>query len=83
MNLMCGITHMSGDRNEVTGGSITLRYNDEWSGLADFLANMMEKYAGQMDLDELPNPDRYYRNKKVREMYSKYMRLSERARKTA
>ena len=74
---------MPEDRNEVTGGSMTLRYNDEWSGLANFLANMIEKYAGQMDLDELPDPDRYYRNNQVREMYQKYMRLSARARKTA
>ena len=74
---------MQEDRNEVTGGSMTLRYNDEWSGLADFLANMIEKYAGQLDLDDLPDPDRYYRNNQVREMYQKYMRLSARARKTA
>ena len=74
---------MPEDRNEVTGGSMSLRYNDEWSGLADFLANMIEKYAGQMDLDELPDPDRYYRNKQMLEMYRKYMRLSARARKTA
>ena len=74
---------MPEDRNEVTGGSMSLRYNDEWSGLADFPANMIEKYAGQMDLDELPDPDRYYRNNQVREMYQKYMRLSARARKTA
>ena len=30
--------------------------NDVWSGLADFLANMIEKYAGEMDLDALPDP---------------------------
>ena len=31
--------------------------NDVWSGLADFLANMIEKYAGEMDLDALLIPD--------------------------
>ena len=36
-------------------------WNDEWSGLAYFLANMIEKYAGEMDLDTLPDPDNYYR----------------------
>ena len=74
---------MPEERNEVTGGSMSLRYNDEWSGLADFLANMIEKYAGQMGLDELPDPDRYYRNKQMLEMYRKYMQLSARARKIA
>lgn len=30
---------------------------DEWSGLADFLANMIEKYADVLDIDNLPNPE--------------------------
>ena len=29
---------------------------DEWSGLADFLANMIEKYAVKLDIDALPDP---------------------------
>lgn len=29
---------------------------DEWSGLADFLANMIEKYASVLDIDNLPDP---------------------------
>ena len=41
--------------------------NDVWSGLADFLANMIEKYAGEMDLD----------------VYRRYMRLSAEARQAA
>jgi hypothetical protein len=31
--------------------------NDEWSGLADFLANMIAKYSGTLDVDSLPDPD--------------------------
>ena len=57
--------------------------NDEWSCLADFLANMMEKYAGQMDLDSLPDPDQNYKLEQIREMYQRYMRLSAKARKAA
>lgn len=49
---------------------------DEWSGLADFLANMIAKYAGELDLDSLPDPDQYYKIKRLREMYFSYMRLS-------
>ena len=30
---------------------------DEWSGLADLLANMIEKYAGDLDMDNLPDPE--------------------------
>lgn len=29
---------------------------DEWSGLADLLAGLIEKYIDQLELDALPNP---------------------------
>ena len=29
---------------------------DEWSGLADLLANLIEKYASDLELDDLPTP---------------------------
>ncbi|MBQ6488490.1 hypothetical protein ACTQ1N_03015 [Porcincola sp. LCP21S3_C12] len=56
---------------------------DVWSGLADFLANMIEKYAGQMDLDTLPDPRQKSRLKCIEEMYRRYMRLSAEARQAA
>ena len=31
-------------------------HRDEWSGFADLLANLIEKYAGVLDLDNLPDP---------------------------
>ena len=49
--------------------------NDVWSGLADFLANMIEKYAGEMDLDALPDPRQQSRLKGIEEVYRRYMRL--------
>ena len=57
--------------------------NDIWSGLADFLANMIEKYAGQMDLDALPDPRQQSGLKAIEEMYRKYMRISALARQAA
>ena len=57
--------------------------NDVWSGLADFLANMIEKYAEQMDLDALPDPRQQSRLKGIEEMYRRYMRLSAEARQAA
>ena len=33
---------------------------DEWCGLSDFLANMIEKYAALLDIDNLPEPPKYY-----------------------
>lgn len=29
---------------------------DEWNGFAVLLANLIEKYAGELDLDALPDP---------------------------
>lgn len=29
---------------------------DEWNSLADLLANMIEKYAADLNLDSLPDP---------------------------
>ena len=29
---------------------------DEWSGFADLLANLIEKYADKLDIDNLPEP---------------------------
>jgi hypothetical protein len=29
---------------------------DEWSGLASLLANLIEKYASELDIDALPDP---------------------------
>lgn len=54
--------------------------NDVWSGLAGFLANMIEKYAGEMDLDALPDPRQQSRLKGIEEVYRRYMRLSAEAR---
>ena len=57
--------------------------NDEWSGLADFLANMIEKYAGEMDLDSIPDPRQQNKLKTIEVMYRKYMQLSAQARRAA
>lgn len=53
-----------------------MNMNDEWNGLADFLTGIIEKYAGEMDLDNLPDPNKYYKMKEIKEMYTRYMRLS-------
>lgn len=29
---------------------------DEWSGFADLLANLIEKYASELDMEDLPDP---------------------------
>ena len=32
------------------------RKKDEWSGFADLLANLIEKYVALLDIDSLPEP---------------------------
>lgn len=32
---------------------------DKWSGFADLLANLIEKYATVLDIDNLPEPPDY------------------------
>ena len=32
------------------------RKKDEWSGFADLLTNLIEKYAAVLDIDNLPDP---------------------------
>jgi len=38
----------------------TVQWNEDvWNGFAAFLAEMIEKYAGEIDLDSLPDPPRF------------------------
>ena len=41
------------------------RKKDEWSGFADLLANLIEKYAAALDLDNLPEPTHPFGNKET------------------
>jgi len=36
------------------GGGLLV--DNDWNGLADLIANLITKYAGVLDLDNLPNP---------------------------
>lgn len=38
----------------IYGGYLPMR--DEWSGFADLMASLIEKYAADLDLDHLPDP---------------------------
>lgn len=49
--------------------------NDLWSGLADFLARMIEKYGDSLDLDNIPPPDFLKNYDKREEALKKYVEL--------
>ena len=59
-------------QTEVKG---TTKTNDRWSGLADFLARMIEKYGESLGLDDLPTPEYVYFFAKRAEVYRKYADL--------
>ena len=52
-------------KNIVEGGVIAMKNKvivkdrDEWSSLANFIGNMIAKYADEIDFGSLPDPDVY------------------------
>ncbi len=52
-----------------------IKVMDQWSGLADFLARMIEKYGDNLGLDDLPTPEYVYYFFKRAEVYTKYAEL--------
>ena len=54
---------------------------DEWSGIAEFLGNIIAKYIDVVDLDALPEPGIYLTQKRINKMYKKYMKISKLQRK--
>ena len=46
---------------------------DIWSGLADFLADMIEKYGNQLDLDSIPDIVSHRQPTWKKNMFERYM----------
>ena len=42
---------------------------DAWSDFANFIGEMVAKYADAMGLDQLPDPDNYLRMKRMKQLY--------------
>ena len=54
---------------------VIVKDKDEWSSLANFIGNMIAKYADEIDFDSLPDPDMYLQRRYIYESYKAYMRL--------
>ena len=50
---------------------VVLKERDAWTDLANFIGEMVAKYAEAMELDQLPNPDNYFRMKRIKQLYMK------------
>ena len=48
---------------------VVLKERDVWSDLANFIGEMVAKYAEAMDLDNLPDPDYYLLMKRIKRLY--------------
>ena len=48
---------------------VVIKERDSWSNLADFIGEMVAKYADAMEMDQLPDPDNYLRMKRIKQLY--------------
>ena len=55
---------------EWQSSNIVLKERDAWSDLANFIGEMVAKYAESMDLDNLPDPDFYLHRERIRQLYT-------------
>ena len=50
---------------------VVIKERDAWSDLANFIGEMVAKYAEAIGVDQLPNPDCYLRMKRIKLLYMK------------
>ena len=54
---------------------VVLKERDAWSDLANFIGEMVAKYADAMELDQLPDPDNYLRMKRIKQLYMELYKI--------
>lgn len=62
--------------------TVVIKQRDEWSGLAQFLGDMIAKYAEDMDFESLPDPDQYLLERFIRKVYKVFVREGAKRNKT-
>ena len=53
----------------MVNNKVIVKEKDVWSDLANFIGEMVAKYAEVMDLDSLPEPDYYLLMKRIKQLY--------------
>ena len=51
---------------------VVLKERDAWSDLANFIGEMVAKYAEVKDLDSLPDPNHYLLMKRIKQLYVEF-----------
>ena len=54
---------------------VVIKERDARSDLANFIGEMVEKYADAMELDQLPDPDNYLRMKRIKQLYMELYKI--------
>ena len=61
--------------------NVVVNSSDEWGPLADLLADLIAKYADEMDFEGMPDPDKYLLKRAMEESYRRYIARRNRAMK--
>ncbi len=56
----------------MVNNKVIVKEKDVWSDLANFIGEMVAKYAEAMDLDNLPDPDHYLFVKRIKQLYVEF-----------
>ena len=56
----------------MVNNKVIVRERDAWSDLANFIGEMVAKYAETMDLDSLQDPDYYLFMKIIKQLYVEF-----------
>ena len=54
---------------------VVIKERDARSHLANFIGEMVAKYADAMELDQLPDPDNYLRMKRIKQLYMELYKI--------
>ena len=58
--------------SESSKKEVTVNRSDEWKPLADLLADLIAKYADEINFEELPNPEKFLLVRTMKESYKRY-----------
>ena len=58
--------------SESSKKELTVNRSDEWKPLADLLADLIAKYADEINFEELPDPEKFLLVRTMKESYKRY-----------
>ena len=59
--------------SESSKKEVTVNRSDEWRPLADLLADLIAKYADEINFEELPDPEKFLLVRTMKESYKRYI----------